>query len=60
MVCACYGSEKMATEKIHVAIAFIYKETADNSEWFFASCIVAGINMHDRARLQIEINSKFD
>jgi len=33
---------------IPVAVAFVHKETADNFEWFFASCIVPGIKMHDR------------
>ncbi|KAF1777281.1 hypothetical protein GQ600_11764 [Phytophthora cactorum] len=32
-----------------VAIAFIHKETAENFEWFFANCAVAGILLHDRA-----------
>ncbi|OWZ15660.1 hypothetical protein PHMEG_00010664 [Phytophthora megakarya] len=31
-----------------VAVAFVNKETADNFEWFFASCIVAGIDMYGR------------
>ncbi|KAF1793267.1 hypothetical protein GQ600_10041 [Phytophthora cactorum] len=34
---------------IPVAIAFIHKETAENFEWFFANCAVAGIKLHDRA-----------
>ncbi|KAF1773363.1 hypothetical protein GQ600_11363 [Phytophthora cactorum] len=34
---------------IPVAIAFIYKETAENFECFFANCLAAGIKMDDRA-----------
>ncbi|KAE9265441.1 hypothetical protein PR003_g32456, partial [Phytophthora rubi] len=33
---------------IPVAVAFVHKETAENFEWFFASCIMAGIKLHDR------------
>ncbi|KAF1787040.1 hypothetical protein GQ600_22381 [Phytophthora cactorum] len=36
-------------KKSNIAIAFIHKETAENFEWFFANCAVAGILLHDRA-----------
>ncbi|OWZ20137.1 hypothetical protein PHMEG_0005496 [Phytophthora megakarya] len=33
---------------IPVAVGFVHKETADNFEGFFASCVQAGIKLHDR------------